>query len=77
MTNLEEHGFRQAQTFALEQLTTVYSTSGDLRWALVVALAQAVSAAWSHGRARIAKRVREAVRRFAPVGPFDGECHCC
>ncbi len=77
MTNLDELGFRQAQGFALEQLITVYSTSGDLRWALVALMAQSVSAAWSFGRRRAVKRVREAVRRLAPVGPFDGECHCC
>jgi hypothetical protein len=77
MTNLDELGFRQAQTFALEQLITVSTTSGDLRWALVALIAQSISAAWSYGRGRAAKRVREAVRRLAPVGPFDGECHCC
>ncbi|MBR0934016.1 hypothetical protein [Bradyrhizobium jicamae] len=77
MTNLDELGFRQARSFALEQLITVYSTSGDLRWALVALMAQSVAAAWSYGRARVAKRVREAVRRLAPVGPFDGECRCC
>ncbi|MFB9267208.1 hypothetical protein ACFFWD_29290 [Bradyrhizobium erythrophlei] len=77
MTNLDELGFRQAQGFALEQLITVYSTSGDLRWALVALMAQSVSAAWSFGRRRVVKRVREAVRRLAPVGPLDSECHCC
>jgi len=77
MANLDELGFRHAQTFALEQLVTVYSTSGDLRWALVALIAQSVVAAWSYGRARVVKRVREAVRRLAPVGPLDSECHCC
>ncbi|GIQ71576.1 MULTISPECIES: hypothetical protein [Bradyrhizobium] len=77
MTNLDELGFRQAQSFALEQLVTVYSTSGDLRWALVALVAQSIGAAWSYGRARLVKRVREAVRRLAPVGPLDSECHYC
>jgi len=77
MTKLDELGFRQAHSFALEQLVTVYSTSGDMRWALVALLAQSVSAAWSYGRVRLAKRVREAVRRLAPAGPLDSECHCC
>ncbi|KWV48801.1 hypothetical protein AS156_17495 [Bradyrhizobium macuxiense] len=77
MANLDELGFQRAQTFALEQLVTVYSTSGDLRWALVALIAQSVVAAWSYGRARVAKRVREAVRRLAPVGPLDSECHYC
>jgi hypothetical protein len=77
MANLDELGFRQAQTFALEQLVTVYSTSGDLRWALVALIAQSVVAIWPYGRARMIKRVREAVRRLAPVGPLDSECHYC
>ena len=45
MTNLDELGFRQAQSYAMEQLITVYSTSGDLRWALVALMAQSVAAA--------------------------------
>ncbi|WGS21580.1 MULTISPECIES: hypothetical protein [unclassified Bradyrhizobium] len=77
MANLDELGFRRAQTFALEQLVTVYSTSSDLRWALVVMIARSVVAAWSYGRARVVKRVREAVRRLAPARPLDSECHCC
>ena len=77
MTNLDELGFQQAQSFALEQLVTVYSTSGDLRWALVALVAQSIGAAWSYGTARLVKRVREAVRRLAPVGPLDSECHYC
>jgi|GEM_PF-1503174 len=81
MTNLDELGFRQAQSYALEQLITVYSTSGDLRWALVALLARSVVAAWSFARARVVKRVREAVRRLAPANPLqsplDSECHCC
>ena len=44
MANLDELGFRQAQSFALEQLVTVYSTSGDLRWALVALIATYVPA---------------------------------
>jgi hypothetical protein len=77
MTNLDELGFRQARSFALEQLVTVYSASGDLRWALVVLLAQTVSAACSYVRSRVTKRLREAVRRLAAVGPLDSECSCC
>lgn len=77
MTNLDELGFRQAQSFALEQLVTVYSTSGDLRWALVALVAQSIGAAWSYGRARLVKWVREAVRRLAPAGPYGSECHYC
>lgn len=77
MTNLDELGFRQAQSFALEQLVTVYSTSGDLRWALVALVAQSIGAAWSYGRARLVKRAREAVRRLAPAGPLGRECHYC
>ncbi|KIU46806.1 MULTISPECIES: hypothetical protein [Bradyrhizobium] len=77
MTNLDELGFRQARSFALEQLVTVYSTSGDLRWALVALVAQSISAAWSYGRERLVKRVRGAVRRLAPAGPLGSECHYC
>ncbi|PAY09945.1 hypothetical protein CK489_05135 [Bradyrhizobium sp. UFLA03-84] len=77
MTNLDELGFRQAQSFALEQLVTVYSTSGDLRWALVALIARSVSTVWSYGRARLVKRVREAVRRLAPATPLGSECHYC
>ena len=77
MTNLDELGFRQAQSFALEQLVTVYSTSGDLRWSLVALVAQSISAAWADGRARLVNRVREALRRLAPVCPLDSECHYC
>ncbi|MCA6123239.1 hypothetical protein J6500_15240 [Bradyrhizobium sp. WSM 1704] len=77
MTNLDELGFGQARGFALEQIITVYSTSGDMRWALVALLAQSIAAAWSYGRARLVKRVGEAVRRLAPARSFDSECHCC
>jgi hypothetical protein len=81
MTNLDELGFRQAQSFALEQMIEVYSTSGDLRWALIALMARSVSAAWSFGRVRVVKRVREAVRRLAPASPLrsplDSECHYC
>jgi hypothetical protein len=77
MTNLDELGFRRAQGFALEQMVTVYSTSGDMRWALVALLAQSVVAAWSYARARVAKRVSEAVRRLAPVRTISSECHYC
>ncbi|WP_426437692.1 hypothetical protein [Bradyrhizobium genosp. P] len=81
MTNLDELGFRQAQSFALEQMITVFSTSGDLRWALIALLARSVYAAWSFGRSRVVKRVREAVRRLAPASPLqsplDSECHYC
>lgn len=77
MANLDELGFRQAQSFALEQLVTVYSTSGDLRWALVALIAQSVSTVWSYGRARLVKRVREAVRRLAPATTLGSECHYC
>ncbi|MBA1993785.1 hypothetical protein HLX74_24645, partial [Escherichia coli] len=71
MTNLDELGFRQARSFALEQLVTVYSTSGDLRWALVALVAQSIGTVWSYGRSRLVKRAREAVRRLAPAGPLD------
>ena len=77
MTNLDELGFRQARGFALEQMITVYSTSGDMRWALVVLLAQSAAAAWSYARARVVKRVSEAVRRLAPVRTIGSECHYC
>ena len=77
MTNLDELGFRQAQSFALEQMIEVYSTSGDLRWALVALMARSVSAAWSFGRARVVKRISEAVRRLAASGPLDRGCHYC
>ncbi|QPF84364.1 hypothetical protein IC762_32945 [Bradyrhizobium genosp. L] len=77
MTNLDELGFRRAQTFALEQMITVYSTSGDMRWALIALLARSVVAVWSYGRARVVKRVSEAVRRLAHVPPFASECHYC
>ncbi|QOZ22967.1 hypothetical protein CI1B_50910 [Bradyrhizobium ivorense] len=77
MTNLDELGFRRAQGFALEQMITVYSTSGDMRWALVVLLARSVAAAFAYGRARVVKRVREAVRRLAPVRAYGSECHYC
>jgi hypothetical protein len=76
MTNLDDLGFRRAQGFALEQMVAVYATSGDLRWALVALVAQSVSAVWSYGRARLVKRVSEAVRRLAPR-PLDSECHYC
>ena len=81
MTNLDELGFRQAQSFALEQMLTVYSTSGDLRWALIALMVRSVAAAWSFARARVVKRISEAVRRLAPAGPLqsplDRECHYC
>ena len=77
MTNLDELGFRQARGFALEQMITVYSTSGDMRWALVALLAQSVASAWSYGWVRVIKRVSEAVRRLAPARRLDSECHCC
>ncbi|MBR0873760.1 hypothetical protein JQ633_25610 [Bradyrhizobium tropiciagri] len=77
MTNLDELDFRQAQSSALEQMITVYSASGDMRWALVVLLAQSVAAAWSYGRARVSKRVSEAVRRLAPARTLSSECHYC
>lgn len=77
MTNLDELGLRRAHSFALEHLVTVYSTSGDLRWAMVALIAQSVGAVWSYGRRRLARRVREAVRRLAPVGPFGSECQSC
>ena len=77
MTNLDELGFQRSRTFSLEQAMTVYATSGDLRWALIAAFAQSVSAAWSYGKSRVTRLVRGAVRRFAPLGPYDGECTYC
>ena len=77
MTNLDELGFQHSRTFSLEQAMTVYATSGDLRWALIAAFAQSVSAAWSYGRSRVTKLVRGAVRRLAPLGPYDRECTYC
>jgi hypothetical protein len=63
MTIRDEFGRRRAQDFALEQLITIHTIGGDLRWALAVLAARSVAALWGFGQARLALLVRHAARR--------------
>jgi hypothetical protein len=70
LIRLDEAGFnsrpetlRRAQTFTLERLVTIHSTSCDLRWALAELAVRSIAAMLELGRKRLAFWCRRLAQR--------------